>query len=76
MFHLVSNAVKFTKQGKITIDVSLHDRQASPLLNISCQDKGIEIHPDRIEAIFEEFEQSDNTTTREYGGSGLGLAIV
>jgi signal transduction histidine kinase/ActR/RegA family two-component response regulator len=69
--NLVSNAVKFTEAGSVTIGV---DRTAE-LLVLSVSDTGIGIPPERTGALFEPFVQADNSTTRQFGGTGLGLAI-
>lgn len=69
--NLVANAIKFSTSGTIAIRVN---SQESKLL-IAVSDQGIGISPDRQAAIFNSFEQADNTTTRRFGGSGLGLAI-
>jgi signal transduction histidine kinase len=79
VFNLVSNAVKFTDSGQVNVTFALLDHvpsNTSARLQIVCQDDGIGIEPERQSAIFEEFNQSDSSTTRKYGGSGLGLAIV
>ncbi|MEF1289606.1 quorum-sensing autoinducer 2 sensor kinase/phosphatase LuxQ [Vibrio sp. M260118] len=76
IFNLVSNAVKFTQQGKVQIDLlSQQEDDVSKLLIRVC-DTGIGIDSNRLKDIFEPFVQAESTTTREYGGSGLGLAIV
>ena len=69
--NLVANAIKFSHSGTISIQVN---HQENKLL-IAVSDEGIGISPDRQAAIFNSFEQADNTTTRRFGGSGLGLAI-
>ena len=69
--NLVSNAIKFTEAGCVTVRLSVSDGQ----LLISVQDTGIGIAPDMQQAIFEAFVQADNSTSRRYGGTGLGLAI-
>jgi len=72
--NLLGNAVKFTpKFGKLTLDVSFDNVQQS--LSISVTDTGIGIPKDKQAAIFEEYEQVDETTARHYGGTGLGLSI-
>ena len=71
LINLLSNAVKFTETGSITVTVQ---RQAK-ILRISIADTGIGISPEAINRVFEEFEQADSSTTRQYGGTGLGLAI-
>jgi PAS domain S-box-containing protein len=77
ILNLISNAVKFTHQGKITVTVSLiDDLDDSALIEFSVSDTGIGIQPQRIEGIFENFQQASSNTSRLYGGTGLGLAIV
>ena len=71
LLNLLSNAAKFTHEGRIT----LRARAAGGLLAIEVQDTGIGISPQALEKIFEEFQQADTSTTREYGGTGLGLSI-
>jgi signal transduction histidine kinase/CheY-like chemotaxis protein len=70
--NLIGNAAKFTHQGSIAVDAA---RDESGRIRISVSDTGIGIAPDKIDLIFEKFEQADNSTTRRYGGTGLGLAI-
>ena len=72
LLNILSNAAKFTSDGKISLNVSLN--QETIFFKIS--DTGIGISEDKIEKLFEEFTQADETTTREYGGTGLGLAIT
>ncbi|MBD0400897.1 ATP-binding protein [Flammeovirga sp. EKP202] len=70
--NLLTNAIKFTKEKtEIKIIVSAN----SECLQLSVHDQGIGISEDRIDVIFDSFEQADNSVTREYGGTGLGLAI-
>lgn len=71
--NLLSNAVKFTEKGKIAVKVDLPTPKE---LRIEVSDTGIGIPPDRIEEIFNEFQQIDSSDSRKYGGSGLGLAIT
>ncbi len=70
-FNLLSNALKFTAEGQMTLRVN-YDTQA---YRIAVEDSGIGIAADKIEAIFESFKQADAGTTRQFGGTGLGLAI-
>ncbi|MFD1140786.1 ATP-binding protein [Larkinella insperata] len=75
--NLVSNAIKFTKQGTVTIELSLlkkDDEVAS--MYVSVQDTGIGIAPEKQQAIFEMFTQANSATTRKFGGTGLGLVIT
>ncbi|MBN3572145.1 quorum-sensing autoinducer 2 sensor kinase/phosphatase LuxQ [Vibrio neptunius] len=76
LFNLVSNAIKFTHEGHVTVSLYCNEDDHNPHLNISVSDTGIGIERERISHIFEPFVQAETTTTREYGGSGLGLAIV
>ena len=72
VFNLLSNALKFTKSGRVTlrIEVDKDDR-----LRVAVTDSGIGIPADKLEDIFESFRQADAGTTRQFGGTGLGLAI-
>ncbi|MDN3611578.1 quorum-sensing autoinducer 2 sensor kinase/phosphatase LuxQ [Vibrio ostreicida] len=76
LFNLVSNAVKFTHHGKVTVSLMCGTQDDVSVLNIKVKDSGIGIDQERLVHIFEPFVQAESTTTREYGGSGLGLAIV
>ncbi|MBC8376417.1 MAG: PAS domain S-box protein [FCB group bacterium] len=74
LLNLVSNAIKFTEEGEVTVKVATDPHTNRPL-SISVIDSGIGIPEDRIGHIFDEFEQVDSSTQRKYGGTGLGLAI-
>lgn len=75
--NLVSNAIKFTHQGTITIELSLeHRTEERASIYISVQDTGIGIAKDKQEAIFTMFTQANSATTRKFGGTGLGLVIT
>ena len=77
ILNLVSNAVKFTSKGKITVSVNLiSENEESVVVEFSVKDTGIGIEESKIEAIFENFQQATSGTSRIYGGTGLGLAIV
>ncbi|MBI5793008.1 MAG: response regulator [Rhodocyclales bacterium] len=77
LLNYLSNAVKFTAQGKITVRLSKADETATDLLvRFEVADTGIGIPADRITDLFAAFEQVDATTARRYGGTGLGLAIT
>lgn len=74
--NLISNAIKFTKEGMITIHVKQILREDDKLLlNFEVKDTGIGIPEDKLNLIFESFMQADASTTRKYGGTGLGLTI-
>lgn len=75
VFNLVGNAVKFTEMGAISVQVRLVEEVTGPNIELRVKDTGVGIPADRLEAIFDHFEQADNSTTREHGGTGLGLAI-
>ncbi|MGF1777060.1 ATP-binding response regulator [Vibrio nomapromontoriensis] len=70
--NVLSNAVKFTEQGKIKVSVALTEHE----IKISVNDTGIGISADKLESIFDPFRQADDSIERQYGGTGLGLAIV
>lgn len=79
LVNLVGNAIKFTKQGEIIVEVrSTEPGGENPnecLLQITVQDTGVGIAPNKQDAIFAPFSQADTSTTRKYGGTGLGLTI-
>ncbi len=72
--NLLSNAIKFAPQGKVTVRVIARPRSREPAA-IEVEDDGIGIAEDKLDLIFERFEQLEAGTSRRYGGSGLGLAI-
>jgi len=77
LMNLVSNAMKFTEQGAITVNLS-ESPDAEPnhsYIHVSVKDTGIGIPADRQTQIFDKFIQADMSTTRKFGGSGLGLSI-
>ncbi|UUM32611.1 quorum-sensing autoinducer 2 sensor kinase/phosphatase LuxQ [Vibrio japonicus] len=76
LFNLISNAVKFTHTGSVTVSLNCFARNSGHQLEIIVADTGIGIAEEQIDHVFEPFVQAEATTTREYGGSGLGLAIV
>ena len=76
--NLLSNALKFTDKGDVTLSVSSQGRQEDEreLLCFSVRDTGIGIDPAQHEQIFQAFQQLDGSTSRRFGGTGLGLAIT
>ena len=88
LYNLVGNAIKFTDSGSVEISASVVSSQSSMATNngqrttdngqlaITVTDTGIGIREDKLDRIFESFEQADGSTAREYGGTGLGLAIT
>ncbi len=76
LINLAGNAIKFTEQGEVVVDIAFVARkQDSVTLEFKVQDTGIGIPEKKIESIFSAFEQADTSTTRQFGGTGLGLAI-
>ncbi|MDY6992301.1 MAG: PAS domain S-box protein, partial [Pseudomonadota bacterium] len=74
--NLTGNAIKFTKQGYVLIDVNCEiETTDTACMCIHIKDTGIGIPADKRESIFEMFTQADASTTRQFGGTGLGLAI-
>ena len=74
--NLVGNAVKFTHEGHVLVDVGGEMEDEAFRLRIEVQDTGIGIPPDKLDRIFSQFTQAEGTTTRKYGGTGLGLSIT
>jgi PAS domain S-box-containing protein len=74
IINLIGNALKFTEQGSVTVRLDLAPDRKTPVA-IAVVDTGIGIPTDRLEAIFEAFQQAEAGTSRKYGGTGLGLAL-
>ncbi|MBX9783496.1 MAG: response regulator [Chitinophagaceae bacterium] len=75
--NLISNAVKFTASGSIDVTVNVPSiKEGAIILQLKVSDTGIGISPEKLQSIFDRFNQADADTTRKYGGTGLGLAIV
>ena len=74
--NLISNALKFTEQGEVTITTELVKEKGSDVwIKFIVTDSGIGISKEHIDTLFDSFTQADSSTSRKYGGSGLGLAI-
>jgi two-component system sensor histidine kinase ChiS len=85
LYNLIGNAIKFTESGIIelsakiipeTCESSSESSPGNPQLAITVADTGIGIPEDKLNLIFQEFEQADGSTARKYGGTGLGLAVT
>ncbi|MBW6478859.1 MAG: PAS domain S-box protein [Bacteroidales bacterium] len=75
--NLISNAVKFTEKGGVTLIVKQISRDdETSRIHFGIKDTGIGIQADKIDSLFEVFTQASSETSRKYGGTGLGLAIV
>lgn len=75
--NLVSNAVKFTKVGKVVMSATLVKRDNDhTTISFEIEDTGIGIPPEKLQSVFDSFTQASSDTTRKYGGSGLGLTIT
>ena len=75
LLNLMSNAAKFTNGGTVTLHANRLTREDGDWLTLAVSDTGIGIAPEKLDHVFEEFTQADDSTTRDYGGTGLGLAI-
>jgi signal transduction histidine kinase len=80
LFNLMSNAVKFTEAGGVTLRISIEepmieDPAETEHLRLAVADTGVGIAPEKLEEVFESFRQGDASRTRSYEGTGLGLAI-
>ena len=77
--NLLANAIKFTEQGSITLEVTLPTPAKNPLalsaMAFTVQDTGIGIPQDKFDRVFQAFQQADGDTSRRFGGTGLGLSI-
>jgi PAS domain S-box-containing protein len=77
LLNLVSNAVKFTKEGEVSVAVRATPKSdGGATIRVEVADSGIGIDPASLERMFEPFTQADASTTRNYGGTGLGLSIA
>ena len=74
--NILGNAIKFTKEGHVLVDVGGRTKNGIASLDFSITDTGIGIPPEKLDVIFDKFRQADNSTTRRFGGTGLGLSIA
>lgn len=76
LLNILSNAIKFTEEGSIVLTVDSSEViDGKTIISVSVEDSGIGIDDDKLDKIFNKFDQEDGSTTRKYGGTGLGLAI-
>jgi signal transduction histidine kinase len=76
LVNLVSNGIKFTQQGGISITISVKEQaDKEPEIEFRVKDTGMGIPPDKLDRLFQAFSQIDASITRKFGGTGLGLAI-
>lgn len=77
LVNLIGNSLKFTQQGTISVQIGYSGKNNDGIItSIVVADTGIGIDKDKINAVFERFEQADDAVTRRFGGTGLGLSIV
>ncbi|GGW42272.1 hypothetical protein GCM10011452_33310 [Gemmobacter lanyuensis] len=74
LMNYLSNAVKFTEAGEITLSIS-HVREDRPMLRLAVSDTGVGLNEEQVQRLFQAFTQAEHSTARLYGGTGLGLAI-
>jgi signal transduction histidine kinase/ActR/RegA family two-component response regulator len=75
LINLIGNAIKFTEHGTVTARLVIDPGHSHPV-RVEIQDTGVGIPADRLEAVFEAFQQADSSTSRQFGGTGLGLTIT
>jgi CheY-like chemotaxis protein len=76
LLNLIGNALKFTAQGEVRLKVTMEEVQpGASIVHFTVADSGMGIAPDKLEMIFDPFNQADASTTRKFGGTGLGLTI-
>ena len=77
LLNLAGNAIKFTAQGEVSLDLKvLESGENGTRIRCEVRDTGIGIPEDRLPSLFSPFTQVDSSTTRKFGGTGLGLSIV
>ncbi|MET0397664.1 MAG: response regulator [Longimicrobiaceae bacterium] len=76
LFNLLSNAGKFTRDGRITVDAGREHMDGSEWIVFRVADTGMGMSPEQLVKLFQDFTQADASTTRKFGGTGLGLALT
>lgn len=74
--NLVSNAIKFTDNGGVTVEIYTDDTKLSPMIVFKISDTGIGMSKEGLSNLFKRFQQADNSITRRFGGTGLGMSIT
>ncbi len=75
LLNLTNNALKFTEEGHVIIEIEKSGTDETPFIKIAVKDTGIGISPEALKKLFTPFKQAETSTSRKYGGTGLGLAI-
>ena len=75
LLNLLSNAGKFTKDGRVTLNVARERGTTGDWIRICIEDNGIGITADNVQKLFKDFNQAEASTSTKYGGTGLGLAL-
>jgi signal transduction histidine kinase/DNA-binding response OmpR family regulator len=75
LYNLLSNAAKFTQEGRVALEVQALRIQGEPWIEFAVADTGIGLAPEQQRRLFQSFSQADPSTSRKYGGTGLGLVI-
>jgi signal transduction histidine kinase/CheY-like chemotaxis protein len=75
LFNLLSNAAKFTHAGEIGLEVRSESKEGADWVRMAVSDSGVGIPSDKLDHVFEEFSQAEDSTSRNFGGTGLGLPI-
>ncbi|MCO4797745.1 MAG: response regulator, partial [Colwelliaceae bacterium] len=75
LLNLIGNAIKFTPDGKVSIKVHQTNNEEGFFLVCAIKDTGVGIKENKLNKVFDSFQQADNSTTRNFGGTGLGLSI-
>src|SRR5207302_10184282 len=75
LFNLLSNATKFTRDGRVVLEVVRERWEGRDAIAFHVRDTGIGISPEQMDRLFKPFSQADDSTTRQFGGTGLGLTI-